>query len=98
MKRLGLPFKNVRELNTRINEDLSSGRPRFIRHEIIIAGEAFEVFYCDVIACIHALYGDPEFAGILVFAPKHHYADQDQTVRVYFDMLLVVGNSGTTHA
>ncbi|RDX49827.1 hypothetical protein OH76DRAFT_1350331 [Lentinus brumalis] len=83
---LGLSFKNVRELNAIIDNDLSSGRPRFIRREIIVAGEAFEVFYHDIIACVRALYGDPEFAGILVFTPERHYADPDQTVRVYFDM------------
>ena len=83
---LGLSFKNSRELNKIIDEELSSSRPRFIRREIIVAGEAFEVFYRDVIACIRALYGDPEFSGILVFTPERHYTDPDQTVRVYFDM------------
>ncbi|RDX39856.1 hypothetical protein OH76DRAFT_1515212, partial [Lentinus brumalis] len=83
---LGLSFKNVRELNAIIDNDLSASRPRFIRREIIVAGEAFEVFYRDIIACVRALYGDPEFSGILVFTPERHYADVDQTVRVYFDM------------
>ena len=86
MSLLGLSFKTTKELNTIIDEDLSSGRPRFTRREIIVAGEAFEVFYRDVIQCIRALYGDPEFAGILVFAPERHYADPDHTIRVYFDM------------
>ena len=49
-------------------------------------GEIFEVFYCDVIQCIHVLYSNPEFTGILVFTPEHHYADPDHTIRVYFDM------------
>ncbi|RPD72984.1 hypothetical protein L226DRAFT_524416 [Lentinus tigrinus ALCF2SS1-7] len=83
---LGLSFKNTSELNRIIDADLTSGRPRFIRREIIVAGQAFEVFYRDVIACVRALYGDPEFAGILVFTPERHYADADHTVRVYFDM------------
>ncbi|PIL32251.1 hypothetical protein GSI_05496 [Ganoderma sinense ZZ0214-1] len=83
---LGLSFKNSRELNMIIDEKLASGRPRFIRREIVVAGESFEVFYRDVIQCVRALYGDPEFAGILVFAPERHYADPDHTVRVYFDM------------
>ncbi|KAI0716908.1 hypothetical protein C8Q76DRAFT_795145 [Earliella scabrosa] len=30
--------------------------------------------------------GDPEFTGILVFTPEHHYADPDHTIRVYIDM------------
>ncbi|RPD58107.1 hypothetical protein L226DRAFT_467289 [Lentinus tigrinus ALCF2SS1-7] len=83
---LGLSFKNSGELNRIIDNDLTSGRPRFTRREVIVAGQAFEVFYRDVIACVRALYGDPEFAGILVFTPERHYADGDHTVRVYFDM------------
>ncbi|KAI1781775.1 hypothetical protein LXA43DRAFT_977924 [Ganoderma leucocontextum] len=79
-------FKNSRELDMIIDNNLSSGRPRFIRREIKVAGEIFEVFYRDVIQCIRALYGDPEFAGILVFTPERHYADPDHTIRVYFDM------------
>lgn len=83
---LGLSFKTSAELNAIIDEKLTSGRPRFIRREIVVAGEAFEVFYRDVIECVRALYGDPEFAGLLVFTPERHYADRDHTVRVYFDM------------
>lgn len=69
-----------------MDDGLSSGRPRFIRREIKVAGEVFEVFYRDIIQCVRALYGDPEFTGLLVFAPERHYADADHTVRVYFDM------------
>ncbi|KAI0634264.1 hypothetical protein C8Q77DRAFT_1072903 [Trametes polyzona] len=83
---LSLSYKNSRELNTIIDEKLSSSRPRFTRREIIVAGEVFEIFYRDVLQCIRALYGDPEFSGLLVFAPERHYSDSTQTKRVYFDM------------
>ncbi|KAI1786574.1 hypothetical protein LXA43DRAFT_975694 [Ganoderma leucocontextum] len=83
---LGLSFKNTRELDKILDEQIPEGRPRFMRREIVVAGESFEVFYRDVIKCIRSLYGDPEFAGILVFTPERHYADADHTVRVYFDM------------
>ncbi|RPD72981.1 hypothetical protein L226DRAFT_546761 [Lentinus tigrinus ALCF2SS1-7] len=83
---LGLSYKNTNELNKIIDEQLTSARPRFIRREIIVAGEAFEVFYRDVIQCIRALYGDPEFSGILVFTPERHYTDKECKTRVYFDM------------
>ncbi|RPD60944.1 hypothetical protein L226DRAFT_545471 [Lentinus tigrinus ALCF2SS1-7] len=83
---LGLSYKNSTELNKIIDEHLTSGRPRFIRHEIIVGGEAFKVFYRDVIQCIRALYGDPEFLGVLVFTPERHYTDSDCKTRVYFDM------------
>ena len=81
-----MSFKNTRELNRILDEDVPDGRPRFIHHEIVVAGESFEVFYRDIIKCIRSLYGDPEFTGLLVFSPERHYTDEDQTVRVYFDM------------
>ncbi|TBU58884.1 hypothetical protein BD310DRAFT_850215 [Dichomitus squalens] len=83
---LGLSFKNVRELNRIVDTKLSSGRPRFIRREIVVSGESFEVFYRDVIQCIRALYGDPEFADLLVFAPERHYTDETEQSRIYFDL------------
>lgn len=81
-----MSYKNSRELNKIVDDNLASGRPRFTRREIIVAGEVFEIFYRDVIQCIRALYGDPEFAGLLVFAPEKHYADEAHTARVYFDV------------
>ena len=36
--------------------------------------------------CIRALYADPEFAHDLVFAPKQHYTDPEQTCRIYSEM------------
>ena len=65
---------------------MSSGRPTFERHEIVVAGEAFEVYYRDILSCIKALFGDPEFTADLLLAPERHYTDQDQNVRVYFEM------------
>ncbi|PIL24483.1 hypothetical protein GSI_14238 [Ganoderma sinense ZZ0214-1] len=83
---LGLSFRTSRQLNQIVDEHLSSGRPRFIRREIKVVGEYFEVFYRDVLQCVRALFGDPEFTGVLAFTPECHYADADRTVRVYFDM------------
>lgn len=85
-ERLSLSYKNSRELNNLIDSKLPSGRPPFQRHEIVVAGEAFEVFYRDILQCIEALFGDPEFAPILLLLPERHYGDSDRTVRVYFDM------------
>ncbi|KAH9924954.1 uncharacterized protein BXZ73DRAFT_91146 [Epithele typhae] len=86
VKLLGLSFKNSRELNQIIDEKLTSLRPRFIRREILVTDEVFEFFYRDVLECIRALFGDPEFSGVLVFRPERHYADADHTLRVFFDM------------
>ncbi|KAI8985007.1 hypothetical protein BD414DRAFT_547770 [Trametes punicea] len=84
-ERLELSYKNSRELN-KIIDKLPSARPQFERHEIVIADEAFEVFYRNILECIKALLGDPEFAPLLLLVPERHYADEQHTVPVYFDM------------
>ncbi|KAG1758014.1 hypothetical protein EDB19DRAFT_1936644 [Suillus lakei] len=53
---------------------------------IVIANEAFDVYYHDIIECITALFWDPNFADFLKFAPEHHYADEDETVHLYHKM------------
>ncbi|KAJ6599450.1 hypothetical protein B0H10DRAFT_1959125 [Mycena sp. CBHHK59/15] len=82
---LGLSYKNTRELNNIINKKLP-GRPKFRCKEIIVAGEAYDVYFRDILECIKALYGDPEFAAHLKFAPERHYADKDEMICLYHDM------------
>ncbi|KAG0706653.1 hypothetical protein DFH29DRAFT_980304 [Suillus ampliporus] len=82
---LGLSYKNSRELDRIINKQLP-GRPKFHREQIVVAGEPFDIFYRDVIECIKALYGDPDFMEFLVFTPECHYTDDDETVRLFSDM------------
>ncbi|KAG1846018.1 hypothetical protein F4604DRAFT_1595196 [Suillus subluteus] len=82
---IGLSFKNARELNKIIDNELP-GRPKFKREQIVIANEAFDVYYRDIIECIRSLFSDPNFADFLVFAPERHYADEDETVRLYHEM------------
>lgn len=83
--RLGLAYKNARELN-KLFDGLPSTRPRFSRGEAIVAGQGFDFYFRDIIECVGALFGDPEFAPHLVFAPERHYLDEDHTVRVYDEM------------
>ncbi|KAJ7083270.1 hypothetical protein C8R43DRAFT_1092761 [Mycena crocata] len=83
---LGLSYKNSSELNKIIDKDLPSGRPVFTRQEIVIGGEAFDVYFHPIMECVRALYGDPEFAQDLIFAPERHYADADKTIRLYHDI------------
>jgi Plavaka transposase len=80
-----LSYSNSNELNKIIDEKLP-GRPTFQRREVIIANEAFELFSRDIVECIKALWGDIDFASHLVVEPERHYADADQTIRVYCDM------------
>lgn len=69
-----------------IVDALPSPRPRFHAEEVVVGGEAYEVYFRDVLECIRSLYGDPEFARHLVFLPERHYADPDHTMRLYHDM------------
>jgi hypothetical protein len=82
---LGLSYANSRELNRIIDNSLP-GQPTFKHKEIVIAGEAVDLHYRDVIECTKALFGDPELAKHLILAPEQHYADPDRTIRQYNDM------------
>ncbi|KAF8833373.1 hypothetical protein BDN67DRAFT_992852 [Paxillus ammoniavirescens] len=84
-ERLGLLYKNSQELNKIIDTRLPR-RPCFQRQEIVVAGKAFDVYFCDILECIRALFGDPEFAPYLAFEPERHYADADHITRMYHDM------------
>ncbi|RPD62619.1 hypothetical protein L226DRAFT_458001 [Lentinus tigrinus ALCF2SS1-7] len=85
-ERLALSYKTAKDLNNLIDKKLPNGRPKFQRQEIVVSGEAFEVFFRDILECIEALFGDPEFTPILQLVPERHYADGNRTIRVYFDM------------
>ncbi|KAH7904457.1 hypothetical protein BJ138DRAFT_993077, partial [Hygrophoropsis aurantiaca] len=83
--KLGLSYRNSRELNMIIDKKLPS-RPHFKHEQVVVAGEAFDIYYRDVIKCVKALYSDPDFAPYLAFRAERHYADQDQTTRLFHDM------------
>jgi hypothetical protein len=65
---------------------LLPGRPRFQRHEVLVGNEVCEVFYRDVVSCIKALIGDPDFASSLIYLPERHYTDESKKSRMYHDM------------
>jgi hypothetical protein len=44
------------------------------------------VYYRDIIACIRTLFGDPDFASVLVFQPEKHYVDEKKEERMYHDI------------
>ncbi|GLB45950.1 putative protein Coprinopsis cinerea okayama7 130 [Lyophyllum shimeji] len=77
VEKLGISFASTKELDRVI--DGLPGRPRFQRHEVLIGDEVCDVFFRDVIACIRALLGDPEFTAYLVFVPEKHYTDGGKT-------------------
>lgn len=83
---LGLSYKNSRELNKIVDSQLPTVRPRFTRKEIILGDVSHILYYRDVLTCIQALFGAPEFAQYLVFVPERHYTDNDRNNRLYHDM------------
>ncbi|KAI0059312.1 hypothetical protein BV25DRAFT_1908757 [Artomyces pyxidatus] len=85
LEKLELSYRNSPELNEVIDKKIPS-RPQFKREEIVVAGEAFDVYFRDVMECVKALYADAEFAPYLVFKPERHYQDKDQTKRLFHDM------------
>jgi Plavaka transposase len=81
-----LSYKNTAELNKIIDTKLPAKRPTFTKHECEVAGETFDLYSRDIIECIKALYGDPQHAEFLTFAPERHYNDADKTSRLYHEM------------
>ena len=85
-ERLALSYKNTRELNKIIDEDLPGTLPRFRCKSTPVLGESVDLYYRPILECIQALLGNVEFANKLLFSPERHYSDKDCTIRVYHDM------------
>ncbi|KAH9025638.1 hypothetical protein EDB85DRAFT_2177928 [Lactarius pseudohatsudake] len=83
--KLDLSYRTPNELNKIIDTELP-GRPRFKCEDMTIAGNTLQFYFRDVLQCIRTIYGDPEFARDLVFAPERHYTDHERTCRVYSEM------------
>ena len=78
-------YKNSNELNRIIDTKLP-GRPQFKRREVVQSGEVLEFYARDIIECLRALWGDPDFEGDLILEPERLYADQDMTIWIYHEM------------
>ena len=84
MERLGLSYHMANKLNSIIND--LPGRPPFKSRDFLIGNETLRFHFQDIVPCIRAIFGDPEFAWDLVFAPEQHYAVHEQTCWVYSKM------------
>ncbi|KAH9058056.1 hypothetical protein EDB87DRAFT_1675459 [Lactarius vividus] len=84
VERLGLSYSTTNELNSVI--DKLPGPPPFKSDVLEVGGEHLHFYHRDIILCIQTLFGNPEFAQDLVFAPERHYADAERTCRVYSEM------------
>ncbi|KIJ89870.1 hypothetical protein K443DRAFT_117413 [Laccaria amethystina LaAM-08-1] len=82
---LNLSYKNSEELNRIIDTKLP-GWPQFTRREVMQSGEVVEFYMRDIVECLRALWGDPDFDGDLILEPEQLYADEDMTIRIYHEM------------
>ncbi|KAJ4470135.1 hypothetical protein J3R30DRAFT_3808633 [Lentinula aciculospora] len=85
-EKLGLSYHNANELNAIIDRKLPTCRPQSQRQEVIVQGEAFEVYFRDILQCIKALYSDAEFAEYLKFTPERHFENDQCSEQLYHDM------------
>lgn len=84
---LGFQFRTNRAMN-KIVDTLPNGRPSFTRQEIKLNGLNINVYFRNIIECIRALFGNPDFAQYLVFLPEKHYLEgtDGKRIRIYHDM------------
>ncbi|KZV71346.1 hypothetical protein PENSPDRAFT_577930 [Peniophora sp. CONT] len=84
--RLKLKFRNNRELN-RILDRMLPPRANFVRRTKVIEGEKVELYLRDTLEVVKEIYGRPDFAKYLVFAPEKRYQYVlDALSRAYSDM------------
>ncbi|KAJ3748479.1 hypothetical protein DFH05DRAFT_1588862 [Lentinula detonsa] len=84
--KLGLSYWNASQLNAIIDKSLPSVHPKFQRQEVVVQGQAYKMYFRDILECVKSLYGDAEFAEYLKFMPEHHYKDSSCKEQLYHDM------------
>ena len=85
-KALGLSYKNSRELNKIIDDDLPGTLPKFRCKTTPVLGEPVDLYYRPIMECVQALLGNVEFSKFLIYSPERHYSDGNCTIRLYHDM------------
>ena len=85
VEKLLLSYSTSKELNDIIDKALPSPPP-FQCLNLNVDGEDLE-FHCrEIIPCIRSLFGNPNFANELIYAPERHYTDAERTCHVYNEM------------
>ena len=51
-----------------------------------MSGEVLEFYSHDIIECLRALWGDPDFAEDLIVEPERLYADEDKANQIFHEM------------
>jgi hypothetical protein len=83
--RIGLLYKNSRELNKTIDLQLP-GLPSFQCKEVKIDGQSFEIHFHNPIKCIEALFSDPEFSDELLLVPEWQFLDETKAEQWFHEM------------
>ena len=58
----------------------------FLQRQVRVLNLNYDFYFRDILECVKALFGDPDFAAHLVFVPERHYLDENRTQRLYHDM------------
>ena len=83
--RLGLLYSTAKELNNIVNT-LPDHPLAFKCKDFTIGGEWLTFSFWDILECVQALYGNPDFMNALVFAPECHYLDSEHVCWIYTEM------------
>ncbi|KAJ3989298.1 hypothetical protein F5890DRAFT_1570502 [Lentinula detonsa] len=85
-EKLGLSYRNTNQLNAIIDTKLPFMRPKFKSQEVTVQGQAYEMYFRNVLECLKSLYSDAEFAEYLKFAPERHFENAQCEKQLYHDM------------
>ena len=89
MKSRPFSFSSSREFKTRI--ELLPSPPRWKADEIKIEGgdtkDPLTLYYRDGLDCFKFLLANPLFADYMDYAPRREYADENQSERLYNEMM-----------
>ncbi|KAG9088048.1 hypothetical protein FRC06_002250, partial [Ceratobasidium sp. 370] len=79
-------FKNAKSLFRKIEKEMGSFRgPKWNAEDVVLPGVPHDkatLFYRKLDECADSMFGRPQFAGKMTFAPEIHY-DLDETTRLY---------------
>ncbi|KAJ3563327.1 hypothetical protein NP233_g9007 [Leucocoprinus birnbaumii] len=84
-EKLGLSYKNIRELNHIIDTKLPQ-RPKFHRREVLVNGENIVFYARDMLECIQHLWRAPDLSDDLLVEPERHYCDEKAKKQIFHEM------------
>ena len=89
MKHRPFSFSSARELRSRI--ELLPSPPRWkadvIEIEDGVTKDPITLYYRDGLDCFRFLLGNPLFADYMDFSPRHEYANEDKSERLYNEIM-----------